>query len=178
VAETDEERRRRQKADRQRRWRLRRKLEGQLEQSAAVAVPEGESLGPGPLPGLPGHMANPIFGALLEIGTETLTEAQRYTQYVQSMPPGEALKPLRPGASPPASEARLQRAEARAVLMQMAATPISAIRVLRNAGEGFDLAAEAQAITERRSEKFPGAYVDDRGEFVIPGTAEDAGPGV
>jgi hypothetical protein len=181
MAESAEERGKRLKAQRQARWRLRRKLGEQLPQSepGTVLVP-GEPTGgdagpwPGPGNGLPVHMGADPFGALLDVGVRSLGEAERYTRYVEGLSPEQALTPLRPGASPPAAEARLQRAEARAVLMQMAATPVTAIRVMRDASGAFDLAAEALAIAERRSERFPGAYRDDRtGEFVIPVDVED-----
>ena len=112
------------------------------------------------------------------LGVQTISEAIRYTAYVEGMHPREAMTPLRPGASPPNAEARLQRQAALQFLAHMAATPVAAVRVLKNASDAFDLAGEAQVISERRSTKFPGAYQAADGTFVIPATVEDgdAGP--
>ena len=171
--ESSEERKRRLKRQRQMRWRNRRRLGTEYAEPGTSLVPAAVPDEPGTADGLPRHAYSPAFGAMLGIAAMSLTEAHRYTELVQGMDPVAAITPLRPGSSPPASEARLQRAEARQALSALAATPSTAVRVMKDISSTLDLAAEAAAIREGRSKRFPGAYMADDGQFVIPGDGDD-----
>jgi hypothetical protein len=167
MAESGGERARWLKAARQRRWRLHREVAGPgAEVAVAPAVPAAM---PGALPGaLPDHMSSPMFGLLMELGLQSVEEAARYTEYVRQLPPGEALMPLRPGASPPASEARLQRAEAVRQLSAMAATPVTAARVMRDVSGKFDLAREIQAHQAGEPNRLVSSTIGEDG-MLVPG---------
>ena len=162
--ESSDARSRRLSAQRQRRYRLRKKM------SPAAGVPGAEvvpATGHGGGNGLPAHAQSPMFGYARDLALSGLEEARRYDEYVRGLSPQRALTPLKAGSSPPASEARLQRAEALRALTQLAATPVSAVRVLRDVTHSLDLAAEYQAATEGRPTRLATSYFDDDGRVVV-----------
>jgi hypothetical protein len=155
------------------RWRNRKKLAGEFGEPGVSVVPAAAGDDSGPAGGLPSHAYSPAFGAMLGIAAASLSEAHRYSEYVAGLSPMEALTPLRPGASPPASESRLQRQEARQALAALAATPVTAARIVKDITNALDLAVTAQEIHEGRSKQFPHAHIDRGGQIVIPEDEDD-----
>jgi hypothetical protein len=164
VDESSDARSRRLSAQRQRRYRARKKM------SPAAGVPGTEVVPAGAVyaGGLPAHAMNPMFGMAAEIALDSMEEARRYTGAVRAMTPEQAMTPMKAGSSPPASEARLQRAEALRALSALAATPVSAVRVMRDVTAGLDLALEMQAMQEGRPSRLPDACMGEDGH-IVPG---------
>lgn len=161
MPETPEERSRRLKAARQRRWRLRKEMP---EPGTAVAVPAAADDTETVL--LPDHMRP--FGALAEIGVLAYEEARRYSEHVRGLGPAEALVPVKAGSSPPAAEARLQRESAVRALSAMAMTPVAAMKVLRDRAMVFDLASELMAAEDGRPNRLASSTIGPDG-LLIPG---------
>jgi hypothetical protein len=184
MAESPGERARRLKAQRQRRWRLGKRLNAEFGptsggDASGPAGPVVPFVSPAEADGLPAHADNPAFRALRRITAWSLEEAERHTQFVAGLSSREALTPLRPGASPPASEARLQRMEARQALAALAATPVSYARVVKDATNSLDIAKEYQAYCEGRPNRLDGSIVSEDSQRIIlaPQPDDDDGQG-